>query len=94
MTGIEGWPIPDRDGQACAACGTTRVDGHCPGCRQAARDALAAIDAAAAASPREVGADPYSRLRNGVVGVFRDGVPAEIAAKLYALLDATEGGDA
>jgi len=93
---MNGTTIPqaaDRDGQPCSACGTTRVDGHCPGCRQAARDALAAIDAAAAA-PREVGADPYSRLRDGVVGVIRDGVPAEIAAKLYALLDATGGGDA
>lgn len=34
----------------CAACGTARVDGRCPGCREAVRQAIATVDARAVAS--------------------------------------------
>lgn len=83
--------IDPRDGQPCAACGTIRADGHCPGCRQAARDALDVI-AKPTASEASVD-DPCARLREGVADVIRNGVPADVATKLYALLDAHYVGE-
>jgi hypothetical protein len=68
-----------RDGQPCAACGTIRVDGHCPGCREAVKRAIANVDAQPAPGDRvlieaEVICDPPNlRVRTIPAGPSYDG---------------------
>lgn len=56
----------------CAACGTVRVDGRCPGCREAVARAVAAVDAREATDP----------LVEAIETVLIDGIEAEPGIRL------------